>query len=161
MERKMSLELANAADASRGLPSADYIPSFRKLREISLPKLNEEQRDVQARVDAFIRWRDDVRPAFDAEAKGGDKFSELISIARKHAICLDFLTSEVGVNGSTIWRWAKDKVRPSPYIGRQLVRDIEQYLIRSLVVAAFESKLLSVDGVVMGNTDTLSRPSLV
>lgn len=149
----MSLELANAADASQGRSPAYYISVLRNIREIAPAKLNAEQQDVQVRVDAFIRWVDDPRPEFEAEHDGGDKFSDLIAIARKHTNCLDFLTLEVGVNGSTIWRWAKGKVRPSPYIGRQLVKDVQFHLVKSLVVASDQAALLPRE-VAMSNTTT-------
>lgn len=154
----MSLELANAAEASQGRSSAYYIYVLRQICEVAPSKLNAEQRDVQVRVDAFIRWEDDPRPEFDTEYEGGDKFSDLIAIARKHTNCLDFLTVEVGVNGSTIWRWAKDKVRPSPYIGRQLVKDVKFHLIKSLVVASYEAALVP-DDVAMSNITSMVASS--
>ncbi|MFY0690776.1 MAG: hypothetical protein JXR14_02505 [Paracoccaceae bacterium] len=133
----MILEIPNAVEAVNGRNPESFLPWLRKIREIGLPELDDDQRDVQARIDAYIRWVDDVRPAFTSEQGQEDKFSDLVALARKHTVCLDFLTLEVGVNGSTIWRWAKGKVRPSPYIGRQLVRDIQAHLIRSLVDASY------------------------
>jgi hypothetical protein len=82
------------------------------------------------------------RVAFSDDVDGEDKFSALIEMARNYEDCTSFFLSEVGVNASTVWRWASGKSRPSRYVGKRLTEEVRQHLAAVLWQQSEEAGLL-------------------
>lgn len=97
----------------------------RSVAEISAPEFQDLER-----IRRLAQWITDPRPICAPE--GDDKFAELINIARDFEECNEFLIDRVGVNSSTVWRWATGKSRPSRYIIEKASADIQTLIAAAL-----------------------------
>jgi hypothetical protein len=93
-------------------------------------------------IRAFVGWLDDPRPAFARGVGGDDKFAALIELSRDHENLVSFFTQDVGVNATTVWRWATEKSRPSGFLGRKLVEEVEGRLAATLWEEASQEGLV-------------------
>lgn len=93
------------------------------------------------RIKAYLEWVADPRPAFADTLDGEDKFAELIEQSRAQQDLASFYSIEVGVNPSTVWRWASGKSRPNKFVGKKLVVAVEAALRSALYVAVYDRRL--------------------
>lgn len=128
----MSLEIVTAALSAEERESDAVELDLRKIASANLAGLSGEATRVAAEVRSFVNWLDDKRVPFADHVEGEDKFSALIEIARNYQDCNSFFLSEVGVNASTVWRWASGKSRPSRYVGKRLAEDVRVHVAREL-----------------------------
>ena len=116
-----------------------------RLRSVASPDLAFADGDatrVAKQVRQFVEWLDDGRPQFSEDLEGDDKFAELIEIARHYQDCTDFFVCEVGVNASTVWRWATGRSRPSRYVGKRLSEEVKNKLADVLWRLACDRRLV-------------------
>lgn len=128
----MALEIVPVALSAEERQSVEIEQDLRRLVNADLAGLDGEATRVAAEVRSFVRWLDDKRVPFADQVEGEDKFSGLIEIARKYQDCNSFFLSEVGVNASTVWRWASGKSRPSRYVGKRLAEDVKIHVANEL-----------------------------
>ena len=119
---------------------ADEIAALRRLVQRDLRNAGSGATRVAGQVKAFLEWIDDPKPAFADD--GRDKFAQLIDLSRDYQDCTSFYISEVGVNQSTVWRWANGKSRPTKYIGRKLAHEVERRVAAILWQIASEEHLV-------------------
>ncbi|GAB5461839.1 hypothetical protein [Hoeflea alexandrii] len=134
----MALDVAIAAIEAGDIKQDRIVADLRKLATSDLSGLDSNATRVASEVRAFIQWIDDPRISFSSKIDEEDKFADLISIARNYQDCTSFFHSEVGVNTSTVWRWASGKSRPSKYVGKRLTSEIEVQLSAVLWQLAWE-----------------------
>ena len=137
-------------------PLGHELAVFNTLRELAAADLHEIDSVCATRlvgqIKAFVEWLDDPRPTFADDLVTDDKFAELVELSRQYqdCDCNSFYVSDVGVNPSTVWRWANGKSKPSKYIGQKLVREIEARLAMVLWQLAEEEGLLRTPVTVKG-----------
>ncbi|MDU1906769.1 MAG: hypothetical protein E6772_18565, partial [Dysgonomonas sp.] len=146
-ESIMSLEIVPVALSAEERQSAEIEQDLRRLASADLAGLTGEQTRVAADVRVFVQWLEDERVAFADQVEGEDKFSGLIEIARKYQNCNSFFLSEVGVNASTVWRWASGKSRPSRYVGKRLAEDVKSHVANELWQSSDEAGLFRIQAV--------------
>lgn len=136
----MTVDVLAAREAHRQKTDEELV-GLRKIRARNAKKETSEQARVRAEIVAFLEWEQDARPAFADD--GNDKFAGLIELARNHEGCTAFFTKDVGVNLSTVWRWASEKSRPSKYVARHVSEDTRAKIIEVLWTKAFECGMIS------------------
>ena len=117
-----NFDLAGSAEQNR-----DLIQSI----ETALSNANLDSSKINSveRLTKYLEWLNDKRPEFvPLGANTDDKFSEFISLGRLYKNTAEFYIDEVGVNATTVWRWATGKSRPSKYLAVSLLRDIKPIL---------------------------------
>jgi hypothetical protein len=107
-----------------------------------LRNLDSETTELLSQVKAFIEWVDDTKPEFATTLGGPDKFAALVELSRGYQECTTFYLRDVGVNSTTVWRWANGKSRPSKYIGQRVVADVKHLLLGLLVQDCKEKQQL-------------------
>lgn len=100
--------------------------------------LSSEQTHLIAQIKLFLEWLDDDRPEVAANAGDVDKFADLIALSRYYEDLTAFYVGEVGVNPSTIWRWAAGKSRPSRFVAEQIAKEVRRRLVDALTGLAYD-----------------------
>jgi len=124
-------ELLGSALADRNL----YERLVRQLRSIAQQDLrgaDSRKTELASKVKAFIEWLDDRKPEFAGVPEQADKFARLIDLSRGYEECTKYYLRNVGVNSSTIWRWANEKSRPTKYIGERVIAEVRTLLVQLL-----------------------------
>jgi hypothetical protein len=128
------------------------VAALRQALARGLSGASAEQIQIAGQIKAFIEWLDDPRPAFAEQLGADDKFPQLIGISRLYQDCTTFYVSDVGVNPSTVWRWASGKSRPSKFVGKRLVTEVENRLADILLELATDVGLINSPIVVMSKS---------
>lgn len=121
---------------------SEKLAALRSISQSDTSRFNATQSELVSRVKKLIEWIDDERPSFASKSTAGDKFADLISLARDYQECATFFTQEVGVNSTTVWRWASGKSRPSRYVAQKVCEDIRNVLINLLFTECEYQKIM-------------------
>jgi len=106
--------------------------------------LSSKQSKAVGEVQEFVEWLQDSRPECTDGAPGRpDKFAALIALSRRYQKCSQYYLSQVGVNTSTVWRWANGESRPSKFVGEHIVADVKNQLTEALWQLIYENDLLT------------------
>jgi hypothetical protein len=143
----MVIGVAVAAHNATRREQDDLLRDLRLSVKGGLKSATSEQTRLAGEIRAFLEWVDDPKPEFSEDVDGEDKFARLIELSRGYEECTSFFVSEVGVNASTVWRWATDKSRPSKYVGKRLAQEVKGVLSQALWTKAMEMQLLSPERV--------------
>ena len=87
---------------------------------------------VVDRVISYKAWLEDERDTFSETRPPNDKFAALIKLTRMFDETSEFFIEKVGVNAATVWRWGTEKSRPAKYVGRALVIDLNQIMVKQI-----------------------------
>lgn len=79
---------------------------------------------ISSRALLYKNWLKKDLPVYDPDSEVEDKFSGLIQLARNFEETSNFFLNDVGVNSSTVWRWATGASRPSKYLAKYLINDL-------------------------------------
>jgi hypothetical protein len=112
-----------------------------RVAHTDLAAANSAVTDVVSQVKAFVEWLNAPQAEFADRSSDGDKFAALIELSRRYQECNRFYLSEVGVNSTTIWRWANKKSRPSRYIGKRVVLEVKSLIANVLWQLCWNSGL--------------------
>lgn len=121
------------------------IDTLRELAASGLQGASSQATRVISDIKAFVEWLDDPRLVFTDEPGRDDKFAELINLSRDFRELNSFYVSEVGVNSSTVWRWATKKSRPSKFVGTKLAHEVERLLANVLWQIACDQGLVEFE----------------
>jgi hypothetical protein len=140
-EAAMAVAEAGIAYNADRLHERAVLIGLRELANRNLQGASSQVTRIVGQIKAFLEWVDNPKPKFADDLVGQDKFAELVELSRQYQDCNSFYASDVGVNPSTVWRWANGKSRPSKYVGQKLAHEIEPRLAMVLWQLAEEEGL--------------------
>jgi len=112
------------------LPAEQMVAGLRAVASADHASLRSAQTSVVAEVKSFLEWLDDPRP--EVAFGQPDKFAEIIELSRRYERCSKYYLSDVGVNVSTVWRWATGNSRPSRFVGQRIVPEVKIMVVEAL-----------------------------
>jgi hypothetical protein len=136
-------ELAGTYLADKAVADEKRAAQLRSIAKLNLSNADSEVTELVSRVKAFVAWLDDAKPEF-AEVRGQtDKFAELVELSRHYEDCMTYYLRTVGVNSSTVWRWARKESRPGRYLGRSAAADVKSRLT-TLLLAECDGQMVKL-----------------
>lgn len=120
----------------------EVVRNLRALARADFSSADSRAIRVVSQIKGFLEWLDNPKPEFASASDSDDKFGTLVELARYFPDCNTFFLSEVGVNPSTVWRWANGRSRPSRFVGQKLVRELKLLLADLLLQEAYDVGLM-------------------